>query len=176
MSLKEIYLITLISVNVRLFKANPQPVPQLNLPPLGQSAVSGGGRPTVTPNSYSGDDDGSDELTDDKTMAGRSSDYDRDRSQRFGPPYNDDNGDQYYARNRSVFSGRDQFGNQYNGKDDDKYYADRRPDIMNGNLDFNRNGKGGNRYYNNRNNNEGGYQRVSFKNRTACYEDKTINC
>lgn len=155
--------IVVISLNLRVINSNPNPVPQLNLPPLNDQVVHI--KPKVTLNSYVTNDDQSNEVTNDQNTAGRSSlssDYDRDRSERFGPPYNDDNSDRYYLRNRSVFNSRDQYG--YQEKDDDRYYADRRPDIINGNLNYNRNGGNNNddnRYYKDRNNNDG-YQRVSY--------------
>lgn len=160
MSHNIIYIFIVISIRIHLSYSNPNPVPQLNLPPLDQQVVHI--KPKVTLNSYVSDDSSNEMTNDQNTVVGRSSlssDYDRDRSERFGPPYSDDNSDRYYSRNRSLFNSRDQYGYQENYKDDDKYYADRRPDIINGNLNYNRNNDD-NRYYKDRNPTD--IPRVSF--------------
>lgn len=58
--------------------------------------------------------------------------YDRDRSQRYGPPYNDDNDPSYYRNNNYNSNNNNNNNNNYYGgvdgdDDDDKYYANRRP-------------------------------------------------
>ncbi|XP_055685323.1 uncharacterized protein DDB_G0284459-like [Lutzomyia longipalpis] len=103
----------------------PTPKPQLDLPPLppGTSTTeqpqpppvpAPAGDPTILPNSYAGEPD----------EEGRSSrDYDSDRSQRYGPPYESD--DAYY-RDRNRYGDRP-YDENYDtpvkySKDDDRYY------------------------------------------------------
>lgn len=112
-----------ILVNFRLFIC--EPVPQLDLPPLNVVITA---KPEITINSYS-EDKGSDR------SEGVSSDYDRDRSQRYGPPYTDNlNG----FVNRSASYGFEDINYNRNKpfRDEDKYYANRNRDA---NLDFDRN-------------------------------------
>uniref|UniRef100_A0A1B0GNY6 Angiotensin-converting enzyme n=1 Tax=Phlebotomus papatasi TaxID=29031 RepID=A0A1B0GNY6_PHLPP len=98
----------------------PTPKPQLDLPPLPPSSstappVPPPEQPTVLPNSYAGEPD-------EEPRSSR--DYDSDRSQRYGPPYEND--DAYY-RDRDRYNDR-----PYNyddrtkySNDDDRYYRDR---------------------------------------------------
>lgn len=53
--------------------------------------------------------------------------YDRDRSNRYGPPYSDENDRRYYNNDDNNFNTRN-YGRNYNNQDDDdKYYARPRP-------------------------------------------------
>lgn len=113
-------------MNVKLIIC--EPVPQLDLPPLNVVITA---KPEVTLNSY----------TEDKApdrSVGVSSDYDRDRSQRFGPPYSE-NFDRFENRSRSYGFEDINYNRNKPFFDDDKYYANRNRDEFNGNLDFNRN-------------------------------------
>lgn len=98
-----------ISANTLLFFAllcdlnsilgEPTPKPQLDLPPLPPSSstappVPPPEQPTVLPNSYAGEPD-------EEPRSSR--DYDSDRSQRYGPPYEND--DAYY-RDRDRYNDR----------------------------------------------------------------------
>lgn len=114
-----------IVVNVQLIIC--EPVPQLDLPPLNVVITA---KPEITLNSYT-------ENKDPDRSEGVSSDYDRDRSQRFGPPYSSFSG----FENRSSSYGFDDinYNRQKPFRDDDKYYANRNRDDLNGNLDFDRN-------------------------------------
>lgn len=144
----------LITIMISTTHGNPNPMPQLDLPPLPPTVNT---KPEVTPNSYSNSDSDHDDR-DSGYAYGYRSDSDRDRNERFGPPY-DDSGRLFGGGgNRNYSYGGDQFGRVPNNRDDDKYYADRNPDIINGNVDFNRNsGYNRNRY----NDGNGGYQKVS---------------
>lgn len=115
-----------IVMNVKLIIC--EPVPQLDLPPLNVVITA---KPEVTLNSYT-EEKGTDR------SEGVSSDYDRDRSQRFGPPYAD-NFNRF--ENRSTPYGFDDINYNRNKpfRDDDKYYANRNRDNFNGNVDFDRN-------------------------------------
>lgn len=128
-----------IVMKVNLIICEPVPVPQLDLPPLNVVITA---KPEVTLNSYT-EDKGSDR------SEGVSSDYDRDRSERFGPPYSD-NFNRF--ENRSSPSSYGFEDSNYNRNkpffDDDKYYADRNRGDVNGNLGFDPN----------RNNYRDGYQ------------------
>lgn len=120
-----VFVLFIYVVNVKLIIC--EPVPQLDLPPLNVVITA---KPEVTINSYT-------EEKDTDRSQGVSSDYDRDRSQRFGPPYTD-NFNRY--ENRSSYGFEDiNYNRQKPFLDDDKYYADRNRDNINGNLDFNRN-------------------------------------
>lgn len=113
-----------ILMNVKLIVC--EPVPQLDLPPLDVTITA---KPEVTLNSYT-EDKGSDR------SEAFSSDYDRDRSQRFGPPYAYNN----QFENRSATGGFEDINYNRNKPflDDDKYYADRNRDDFNGNFDRDR--------------------------------------
>ncbi|XP_037038829.1 angiotensin-converting enzyme isoform X2 [Bradysia coprophila] len=110
-----------ILMNVKLIFC--EPVPQLDLPPLDVVITA---KPEVTLNSYT-EDKGADR------SEGVSSDFDRDRSQRFGPPYAYNN----QFENRSATRGFEDINYNRNRPflDDDKYYANRNRDDFNGNLD-----------------------------------------
>lgn len=99
-----------------LFKQSdlePTPGPQLDLPPITPSPppISDKTSPIINPNSYAGepDEEGQHPI----------SDFESDRSQRFGPPYDDDP-DNYY-RNREREREYDRPIKYSN--DDDKYYS-----------------------------------------------------
>lgn len=54
--------------------------------------------------------------------------YDRDRSQRFGPPYSDERDGRFYNNDNNNNQNSRYYNRNYdNGNDDDKYYAQRRP-------------------------------------------------
>lgn len=162
--------------------------PQLDLPPINSkknvfSGNVGNGNPKVLPNSYAvkiigseEDDEKSDEFDNhgnDVEPNGRadSTDYDRDRNLRYGPPYTDDTnrqfnrnnnnnynnyyGDNYYNRsNNDEYAYRQRYNqnsddDRYyvnrnrNNEDDEKYYAQRdRERFNNPNYNSNNNNKG----------------------------------
>lgn len=123
--LPKVYVLFVV-LNIKLIIS--EPVPQLDLPPLNVVITA---KPEITLNSYT-------ENKESDRSEGVSSDYDRDRSQRFGPPYTDDFN---RFQNRSTSYGFEDIN--YNRRkpfrDDDKYYANRNRDDINGNLDFDRN-------------------------------------
>lgn len=132
--------------------------PQLDLPPINSKKntlnANVNGKPKVLPNSYAvkiigseeDDDDTNDEHDgngNDVEPNGRgiSSDYDRDRSLRYGPPYIDDTNRQFYRPNNNNNNNNNYYdGNYYNrstnndyayrqrysyNNDDDRYYTNR---------------------------------------------------
>lgn len=129
---------------------------QLDLPPISphQSVVGenvGRAKARVLPNSYavkilgseeetSGDEDRSDAEPDGR---GDSTDFDRDRNLRYGPPYTDENNRQFYRGNYNN-DGDNFYNRSYGGyRDDGRYSADRSPNTNPGDGD--------DRYYANRN-------------------------
>lgn len=137
---------------------------QLDLPSINakKSALSSAnvvsGKPKVLPNSYSvkiigNEEDGDDDVRSDEhdgngndvepSGRGVSSEYDRDRSLRYGPPYTDDTnrqfhrnnnnnnynnyyGDNYYNRSgNDDYAYRQRYNNNNNNGDEDRYYANR---------------------------------------------------
>lgn len=136
--LPKVCVLLFIVANVKLIIC--EPVPQLDLPPLNVVITA---KPEVIINSYT-EDKGSDR------REVLSSDYDRDRSQRFGPPYTD--GFDGFENRSAALYGFDDVNYNRNKpfRDDDKYYANRNGDEYNDNLDFDRN--------RNRNNYRDGYQ------------------
>lgn len=123
--------------------------PQLDLPPVN---INNKAKPEIYHNSYTVKI----ENEDDEEPSRKQSDatnYDRDRSMRYGPPYYNEDNDRYYTnRNRSYYSHDSQSINN----DDDKYYANRNPsrdpEYDNG-YNYNNNN-----YNNNNYNYGGGYQ------------------
>lgn len=144
--------------------------PQLDLPPINskKNALSAivKGKPKVLPNSYAvkilgneeDDDDDDDDKNDEHDGNGNdvepngrgvSSDYDRDRSLRYGPPYTDDTNRQFYRNNQNN-------NNNYNNYYGDNYYnRSSYDDYANRQRYSNHNGGDGDRYYANRNRNNG---------------------
>lgn len=153
--------------------------PQLDLPPINpkKNALSNvnvvSGKPKVLPNSYSvkiignDEDDDDDDVKSDEhngngndvepSRRGVSSEYDRDRSLRYGPPYIDDTNRQFYGNNNNnnnnynnyngdnyanrsandEYAYRQRYNNNNNNNgDEDRYYANR-----------NRNNEDDDRYY-----------------------------
>lgn len=103
--------------------------PQLDLPPINIKARA---KPEIYHNSYTVKVDTNDDDDEVGEVKGRNSnkqpdasDYDRDRSLRYGPPYyNNEEYDRYgygHNQNRSYFSHDSQ---RING-DDDRYYSER---------------------------------------------------
>lgn len=157
----QIVLFTLITVKISELNS----VPQLDLPPI----VPGAGdiaddKAKVLPNSYTLNNDRDDDDDDEGTSRGLSSDYDRDRSERFGPPYSLDNIERAPPSNLNddrLYNDRNNGYNygapQQRPDDDDKYH---KTPIIDGNIDFDRNryNDGNNRNPNdefNRNPNDG---------------------
>lgn len=155
--MKNIFLVVLC---VKFFTKPILVCAQLDLPPIEPksknvaSVVSSvNGKPRVVPNSYAVKIIGSDEVSDEEDKSevigdGRSAstDYDRDRSLRYGPPYIDENNRQfqrnnyenYYNGNRSGYDDeRRYYQNRYpnNYRDDDRYYANRNRPTNNGDDD-----------------------------------------
>lgn len=125
------------------------PVPQLDLPPLPPTVEI---KPRVTANSYPVRADDNNEP--DKKPTG-SSDYDRDRSQRYGPPYSSD---ETFFRNKSFYETPTYNGGTPDSRDEDKFYADRNRYGDDRNPEYNRNRYGDSnrdddRFYANRNQN-----------------------
>lgn len=131
-------LVIFIAVNLKLIIC--EPMAQLDLPPLNVVITA---KPEVTLNSYT-------ENKDSDRSEGLSSDYDRDRSQRFGPPYIDELS-RFINRSSSYGFEDINYNRQKPFRDEDKYYANRNRDDVNGNLDFDRsrnNGRDGYQYQN----------------------------
>lgn len=149
-------LLILLQICIGLSIVNSDPKPQLDLPPLKQNLNQSDVRARVFPKSYavkiikndevedeSVSDDGSDEQSveingklgvssdydREKRQRYGQTDYDRDRSQRFGPPYSDD--ERNFNRNNNERY-NDYYNQSYNGRprynnDDDKYYTNPLP-------------------------------------------------
>lgn len=166
----------LLQICIGLSIVNSEPKPQLNLPPLRGNFNQSNGKSKVPAKNvavkiigkeindgsdgYTGDDGDDDKSIEINGKLGVSSDYDRerrqkygpwdfdrDRSQRYGPPYAED--DRYYQNNLN----RDNDYNynqsrQYNNEED-KYYANPNP-ARDPNYDFDRD-RYGNRGYGNPN-------------------------
>lgn len=110
--------------------------PQLDLPPINakKNALSANinGKPKVLPNSYtvkiigSEEDDEKDDEHDgndndlEPNGRGDSTDFDRDRSLRYGPPYTDDTNRQFYRNNHNRNNNNN--NNNYNNYYGDNYY------------------------------------------------------
>lgn len=143
--------------------------PQLDLPPIN---IKPKARPEIYHNSYTAKSD-SHENRDDKdhnddvngNRKPDASDYDRDRSLRYGPPYfNNDEYDRYaygFNQNRSYFSHDSQ---RLNG-DDDRYYSvqDIPEERLRNNPNYN-NVNNNNYNSNNNNNNYGVYNDNNYRN------------
>lgn len=134
--------------------------PQLDLPPINHKKntlnANVVGKPKVLPNSYTvkilGSEEDDDEKSDERRSKGNdvepnergdSTDYDRDRSLRYGPPYIDDTNRPPFHRNNinnynnnNYYGGDNYYNRSYNddyayrqrqnyNSDDERYYANR---------------------------------------------------
>lgn len=166
----------ILIMQICLLLPNVYGTPQLDLPPININTKA---KPEIYHNSYTVKIDTSDDKNADSrgghsdgggsdrgankdlNKLGDASDYDRDRSLRYGPPYYD-NTDRFYSghnNNRSYFSNDSQRIND----DNDKYYAnrdipeDRNQDFSPFNNNNNYNNYNNNDQFNN-NNYRNGYQ------------------